>query len=183
MKNIILLLTILLSIGTHTFAQYQNNTIAIGSKAPELAFANPSGETIKLSDIYEDRIVLVDFWASWCRPCRGANPRLVAMYNKYKDKKYEGAKKGFTVLSVSLDRDKNKWVDAITKDSLTWEYHMSDLGSWNSEPAKIYGVSYIPQAFLIGPDGNVIATYNSAEQAAEELEKRIVVKRKFLGIF
>lgn len=183
MKKGLLLLAFTIGLTQLTYAQYQNTTVTPGTKAPELEYSNPSGQTLKLSDIYEDRIVLVDFWASWCRPCRGANPRLVAMYNKYKDKRYEGAKKGFTVLSVSLDRDKNNWINAIAKDSLTWEYHMSDLGSWNSEPAKIYGVSYIPQAFLIGPDGTVIATFNNAEQAAEELEKRIVERKKFLGLF
>ena len=159
-------------------AQYANETIKPGQQAPELAFPTPKGDTIKLSDIYKNRYVLIDFWASWCGPCRRANPRLVKMYREYKDKKYEGAKKGFTVLSVSLDQNKEKWEQAIAKDSLEWEYHMSDLGGWNAEPAKIYGVSFVPQAVLIGPDGKVIATYNFAEQAEGELKKRVKSRKK-----
>ncbi len=159
-------------------AQYANETIKPGQQAPELAFPTPKGDTIKLSDIYKNRYVLIDFWASWCGPCRRANPRLVKMYREYKDKKYEGAKKGFTVLSVSLDQNKEKWEQAIAKDSLEWEYHMSDLGGWNAAPAQIYGVSFVPQAVLIGPDGKVIATYNFAEQAEGELKKRVKSRKK-----
>lgn len=168
---------------TAVSAQYKNDKIQVGQAAPELAFANPKGDTLKLSEIYPNRYVLIDFWASWCGPCRRANPRLVKMYRDYKDLKYEGAKKGFTVLSVSLDQNKEKWVAAIEKDSLEWEYHMSDLGGWSAAPAKIYGVSYVPQAVLVGPDGNVVATYNFAEEAEAELKKRVKVKKKkFLGI-
>jgi len=163
---------------TTASAQYKNDKIKVGDAAPELAFATPKGDTLKLSDIYQNRLVLIDFWASWCGPCRRANPRLVKMYRDYKDLKYEGAKKGFTVLSVSLDQNKEKWVQAIEKDSLEWEYHMSDLGGWNAQPAKIYGVSYVPQAVLVGPDGKIIATYNFAEEAEAELKKRVKTKKK-----
>ena len=164
-------------------AQYQNTKIKVGEAAPELAFENPEGDTIRLSELNDKRIVLIDFWASWCGPCRRANPRLVKMYHEYKDQKFEDAKKGFTILSVSLDKDKNKWKAAIAKDSLTWEYHISDLGGWQSKPAQDYGVQYIPQAVLVGPDGKIIAHYNSAEQAATELKKRLKEKKKFLGLF
>ncbi len=176
------ILAMALCIATAT-AQYQNDKIKVGQQAPELVFANPEGDTLKLSEIYPNRYVLIDFWASWCGPCRRANPRLVKMYREYKDLKYEGAKKGFTVLSVSLDQNKEKWVAAIAKDSLEWEYHMSDLGGWGAQPAKIYGVSYVPQAVLVGPDGNIVATYNFAEEAEAELKKRVKAKKKkFLGI-
>jgi len=163
-------------------AQYANDKIKAGQEAPDLAFPTPKGDTIKLSDIYKNRYVLIDFWASWCGPCRRANPRLVKMYREYKDLKYEDAKKGFTVLSVSLDQNKEKWEQAIAKDSLEWEYHMSDLGGWNAEPAQIYGVSFVPQAVLVGPDGKVIATYNFAEEAEAELKKRVKTRKKFLGL-
>ncbi len=183
MKQLALALVILIT--THGFAnaQYSNDKIVVGEPAPELAFKNPADDTIRLSDITKNRYVLIDFWASWCGPCRRANPKLVTMYHEYKDKKFEDAKKGFTVLSVSLDKDKDKWVQAIEKDSLTWEYHMSDLGAWGSEAARLYGVSFIPQAFLVGPDGNVIAKYTFAEEAEKELKKHIKERKKFLGIF
>lgn len=168
------------AICTTSYAQQED--IAPGKVAPELAFANPEGDTIKLSELTEKRLVLIDFWASWCGPCRHANPRLVKLYNEYNDKKYEDAKKGFTILSVSLDQNKDKWIAAIAKDSLNWEHHMSDLGGWNSAPAQLYGVRFIPQAVLVGPDGKIIAKYNRAEDAEAELKKRIKVRKKFLGI-
>jgi len=159
-------------------AQYANEKVKVGDMATDIAYPNPAGDTIRLSDINKKRYVLIDFWASWCGPCRRANPRLVEMYREYKDKKYVDAKKGFTILSVSLDNDKEKWKAAIAKDSLEWEYHMSDLGGWDTAPAKAYGVQFIPQAVLVDPNGKIIAIYNSAEQAATELDKHVKSKKK-----
>jgi thiol-disulfide isomerase/thioredoxin len=153
-------------------AQYENKKITVGEAAPELVYNNPEGKPLKLSEISKNRIVLVDFWASWCRPCRMANPRLVKLYHEYKDKKYKEAKKGFTVLSVSLDESKDKWIAAIAKDSLTWEYHMSDLGGWQSKTAEQYGVQFVPQAFLV-MNGKVLAKYNNAEEAEADLKKML----------
>lgn len=152
-------------------AQYSNETISLGQQAPELAFMTPTGETLKLSDINKKRLVLIDFWASWCRPCRMANPKLVEIYDHYKDKKFKDAKKGFTVLSVSLDQNKEAWVNAIQKDNLSWPYHISDLGAWQSKAAELYGIQFIPQAFLVDANGKVIGKYNTAEQAEGDLEK------------
>ncbi|RYG27903.1 MAG: TlpA family protein disulfide reductase [Chitinophagaceae bacterium] len=149
----------------------ENTTISLGQKAPELTLQNPAGETLEISKVYKDRIVLLDFWASWCRPCRSANPRLVDLYNRYQDKSFKSAKKGFTIVSVSLDQNKAAWEKAIADDKLAWEFHLSDLGSWNSKAAEIYGVQFIPQAFLVGPDGKVIGKYNFAEQAEADLQK------------
>jgi peroxiredoxin len=122
---------------------------SVGAMAPELAFANPEGKILKLSDL-KGKVVLIDFWASWCRPCRQENPNVVAAYKKYN-------KKGFEIFSVSLDKDKASWVKAIEADGLIWPNHVSDLGYWNSQGAKIYGVSSIPATFLIGKDGRIIA--------------------------
>jgi len=152
-------------------AQYQNTTIKVGQKAPELAYQNPDGKTISLQDINKGRYVLLDFWASWCGPCRLASPSVVKMYQEFKDKKFKDAPKGFTIVSVSLDRNKDAWIKAIKDDHLSWPYQMSDLKAWQSEAAEKYGVRFIPQAFLIGPDGKVIGAYNSPEAAKEALQK------------
>lgn len=122
---------------------------AEGSIAPELEFNDPTGKTRKLSDL-RGKVVLIDFWASWCGPCRRENPHVVSMYQKYHDK-------GFEVFSVSLDKDLNAWKGAIEKDGLVWPNHVSDLKGWGSAAAKLYGVSSIPCTFLIDKDGRILA--------------------------
>lgn len=152
-------------------AQYENTKIQVGQKAPELVLNTPDGTTMKLSDINKGRIVLLDFWASWCHPCRMNNPGLVKLYKEFSNKKFKNASKGFTVVSVSLDKFKDAWVKAIADDNLTWPYQLSDLGYWTSKAAATYGVEFIPQAFLIDANGKVLAKYNIAEEASDELKK------------
>jgi thiol-disulfide isomerase/thioredoxin len=170
MKKIILFLAALLSF-SFANAQYENTKIEVGQPAPELEFPNPKGETFKLTEINNKRVILLDFWASWCGPCRMANPDLVKFYKKYSTKKYKKAKKGFTIVSVSLDKTKEPWMQAIEKDGLIWPFHMSDLGGWQSKAAAIYGVMFVPQAFLIDANGVVIGKYNRAEDCVKDLEK------------
>ncbi len=122
---------------------------AIGSIAPELNFPNPNGEVITIESL-RGNYVLIDFWASWCRPCRAENPNVVKLYNEYKNK-------GFTVFSVSLDRDKNRWLGAIKQDNLYWPNHVSDLKQWKSEAVKTYGFTGIPFTVLIDQEGQIIA--------------------------
>jgi len=129
--------------------------IDIGEKAPELVFESPSGEKIALSSL-RGEMVLIDFWASWCAPCRAENPNMVKIYQQYKDKNFQDGD-GFTIYSVSLDKSRENWVAAIKRDGLEWESHVSDLKYWDSVPAAIYGVISIPFNFLINGDGIIIA--------------------------
>ncbi len=133
---------------------------AQGAMAPEINLATPGGKLLALSSL-RGKYVLLDFWASWCGPCRQENPNVVKAYNKFKDK-------GFTIYSVSLDQDKGKWLKAIETDGLTW-YHVSDLAGWNSTGGAAYGVKAIPQSFLIDPQGYIIAKNLRGEALATKL--------------
>ena len=123
--------------------------LAPGSPAPEINLPDPNGNYIKLSSL-RGKVVLIDFWASWCSPCRRESPNMVKLYKRYHDK-------GFEIYSVSLDNTKSKWVQAIKDDGLTWT-HVSDLRYWNSAAGKDYGVRSIPFTVLLDRKGNIIAT-------------------------
>ncbi|MVT09847.1 TlpA disulfide reductase family protein [Chitinophaga tropicalis] len=135
---------------------------AIGAEAPLFTQNDTLGNPVSLKD-FRGKYVLVDFWASWCGPCRAENPHVVSAFNKHKDNK-------FTILSVSLDQPNGKeaWLKAIHKDGLTWT-HVSDLKFWDNEVAKMYGIRGVPMNFLLDPDGKIVAK----NLRGEELDKRL----------
>lgn len=138
----------------------EGKTTAIGSIARDFTQNDTLDNPVTLSS-FRGKYVLIDFWASWCRPCRLENPNVVQAYNRFRDK-------NFTVLGVSLDRQKKSWVDAIHADNLTWT-HVSDLKQWDNAVAKMYKVQSIPQNLLIGPDGKIVAK----DLRGEDLNKKL----------
>lgn len=142
----------------------QNQQLGDGKEMPEIKLKNPEGKEIALSSL-KGKLVLIDFWASWCGPCRKENPNVVKLYNAYKNK-------GFEIYSVSLDEEKDKWVKAIEKDGLKW-IHVSDLGGWNSSVCSQFNISSIPFTILVSKDGKIIAKGLRGE-ALEEKVKEIL---------
>lgn len=140
-----------------------------GMPAPEFVQNDPAGRPITLSS-FRGRHVLIDFWASWCAPCRKENPALVRVYEKFSNQH-------FTILGVSLDKSdqKDAWIKAIKKDQLTWQ-QVSDLKGWENGAAKLYGVRAIPQNFLIDPEGKIIAVGLSEQELEQRLEKLLVAQ-------
>lgn len=131
-----------------------------GLPAMDFTQADTSGKPVSLKD-FRGKYVLLNFWASWCEPCRAENPALIKLYDKYNGK-------GFTIISVSLDHVRNSWIKAINADKLNWT-HVSDLRAWSNEVASKYAVSSIPQSILISPDGTIIANINDTDALEKQL--------------
>jgi len=145
---------------------------AIGQKASDIALNDPTGKEIRLSSL-KGKVVLLDFWASWCGPCRRKNPEIVHLFKNYEHAKFQKTTAGFTVFSVSLDKAKDAWVAAIAKDGLEWPYHVSDLKGWSAAPAIDYGIRSIPTSILLDENGVVIGVNLTESQIELELDKRL----------
>jgi len=137
---------------------------AVGAKAPDINLPTPDGESLSLYSV-KGKVIIVDFWASWCKPCRAENPNMTKLYADYHSK-------GLEIFGVSLDKDKAAWVKAIADDKLIWS-HVSDLKFWQSAAAALYGVSSIPSMFVLDGDHKIIAKNLRGEQLRAFVASRL----------
>lgn len=142
-----------------------------GEQAPDFESLNMQRENIKLSD-YEGNLILLDFWGSWCGPCRTANGSLVHLHNKYHNARFKKAK-GFVIFSVGIERNEENWLRAIKQDGLVWDSHVSDFKRFGSPIAKLYGVHEIPTTFLLSENRTILGVNLSYQELEEALHQRL----------
>lgn len=159
-KEKLLQMKILIAVVLCFSSWYAGAQVKLGQLAPDISLPNTKGDTVSLSS-FRGKVVLIDFWASWCRPCRISNPNVVRLYNKYKDK-------GFEVFGVSIDSKKNDWLRAVKQDKITYT-QVIDNGGWNAASAARYGVEGIPATFLLDKEGKIIALDPEGKQLEEKI--------------
>lgn len=145
-----------------------------GEKAPFFSATLKDGSLFKLSDL-NNKLVLIDFWGSWCGPCRKENPAIVALYNKFHASKFENSD-GFEIVSIGIERDRKRWESAIRKDGLDWKYHIMDITTsmkfFNSKIGQLFGIKEVPSKFLINEDGYIISVNPTVKELDQLLTKR-----------
>lgn len=142
-----------------------------GDRVTEIVYPDVNGNPLPLSSL-KGNIVLIDFWASWCGPCRYENPHLVQLYQKFHSQKFKTAS-GFEIYSISLDVNRGSWLSAIQQDGLTWRSHVSDLRGWSSDAAERFGVRSIPASILIDENGKIIGKNLTPAEIEDALRKRM----------
>lgn len=155
-------------LGKYLYLKPRNIT---GDKVPALTGALPDGTPFSLDDL-RGQYVLIDFWGSWCGPCRASHPQLVRLYRHYQDQLFADAQ-GFEIVSVGIEKSPENWKSAIRSDSLSWPYHLMETSSFDSPQAKAFNVKQIPTKFLVNPEGTIIAVDPSFDEIYKMLDARI----------
>ncbi len=165
-------LVILLILTGNLFAQKKNNLegIEVGIIAPEIELPDVNGDMVKLSEI-NDKIVLINFWASWCAPCRKKVPKLIEVYDDFKIMDFDGGEKGFEIFSVSLDRNEIAWKNSIEKDGIDDFLNVGDMKGWKSDAAVSYNIRSIPSNVLVDGDGKIIAVNLNPQDLRKKLRR------------
>lgn len=166
--NIALIVVIVVFIGKKWYLAPKQSE---GEKAPDFSVTLLAGEEWKLSD-HQNELILLDFWAPWCGPCRRENPQLVDLFEKYKDSKFTHAEK-FSILNIAIENNRTKWFESIRKDQLKWPLHAIEAGDFSGEITTLYKVREIPRKYLVGPEGHIVLVNPKVKEIDEYLSKYV----------